>query len=98
MIYIEDIIDVFIQLAFELGQLHQYIYDKAGLDNIIDFNDIAFAKECGAELECKGNMEDLTQLFKVHKLDENKIKELNKIANKLQKVKKIAKQQLIQKR
>lgn len=91
----EDIIDLLIQLAFELGQEYQYIYDKIGLDNIVNFNDIVFANSCGAQWNFKGDMQDLPELFKIHK--QKAINELNRIANNKEEVKKLAKQQLIAK-
>lgn len=92
----EDIIEVFIQLAFELGQAYQNIYKEIGLDNIVDFNDIAFANKCGAQWKFKGNMSDLPELFKMHKLKQNGINELNKITENLQELK-ITTKQLVEK-
>lgn len=83
-------IDVLIQLAFELGQTYQNIYKTIGLDNVIDFNDIAFANSRGAQWNLKGNMSDLPKLFEVHKLKQDGIDELNKIVQSLEKVKRIA--------
>ncbi len=91
----EDIIDLLIQLAFETGQAYQNIYNQIGLDNVVDFKDIAFANNCGAEWNLKGDMSDLPELFKIHKLKQDGIDELNKLAQDLQKIKVIAKQQLI---
>lgn len=76
------------------GQAYQNIYKEIGLDNIIDFNDIASANSRGAQWNFKGNMLDLPELFKIHKLKQNGIEELNKIVENLQQVKIIAKQQL----
>ena len=85
-------IDLLLQAAFELGQVYRYIWDKAGLDNVIDFNDIAYASSKGAMWKFKGSIENLPELFKFK--DTNKIKELNKIADDLQQVKNIAKELL----
>lgn len=87
----KDEIDLFIQLAFEIGQAYQSLYEKIGLDNVIDFNDVAFANSCGAEWRLKGDMSNLPELLKVHKLKQNGINELNKLANNLQELKIIAK-------
>ena len=65
------------------------MWQKAELDNVIDFNDIAYANSKGAMWNLKGDMSDLPELFKLK--DKDKINELNKIANDLQKVKDIAK-------
>lgn len=86
--------EIFIQLAFELGQAYQRVYDSIGLDNVIDFNDIAFANGCGAQWNLKGDMSDLPELFKIHKLKQDGIDELNKLAQDFQKVKEIAKENL----
>ena len=90
----EKEIELYIQLAFELGQAYQNLYNRIGLDNVIDFNDIAFANRCGAQWDLKGDMSDLPELFEVHKLKQEEINELNKIANDLKKVKKIASERL----
>lgn len=74
------------------GQAYNYIWQKAGLDNTIDFNDIAYANSKGAIWNLKCDMSDLTELFKLK--DKNKIKELNKIADDLQRVKDMAKELL----
>ena len=71
------------------GQAYNYMWQKAELDNVIDFNDIAYANSKGAMWNLKGDMSDLPELFKLK--DKDKINELNKIANDLQKVKDIAK-------
>lgn len=92
---IEDIIDVFIQLAFETGQAYQRIYDKIGLDNVIDFRDIAYANSCGTQFKIKRNMQDLPELFKTKNIKQERIKALNEIAEQLQQIKAIAKQQLL---
>ena len=86
-----EITDILIQLAFELGQAYERIYMNAGLDNVIDFNDIAFANSCGAQWSLKGDMSNLPELFRVHQLNEDKINALNDIAKDLQKVKLMAK-------
>ena len=65
------------------------MWQKVELDNVIDFNDIAYANSKGAMWNLKGDMSDLPKLFKLK--DKEKINELNKIANDLQKVKNIAK-------
>lgn len=65
------------------------MYEKAGLDNVIDFNDIHHANIKGAMWNSKGDMSDLPELFKLK--DKNKINELNKIAEDLQKVKNMTK-------
>lgn len=88
----EEIIELFIQLAFETGQAYQNIYNKLGLENIINFNDIAFANSRGAQWNLKGEMSNLPELFKTHQLNQNGIDELNKIADNLQKIKIMAKQ------
>ena len=90
----EKEVEIYIQLAFELGQAYQNIYKQIGLDNVVDFNDIAFANRCGARWTLKGDMSDLPKLFEVHKLTQDGINELNKIAKELQKVKKIASERL----
>lgn len=82
-----EMVELLIQLAFELGQAYQNIYNKLGLENVIDFNDIAFANSCGAGWNLKGDMSDLPKLFKVHELKRVGIDELNKIADDLKKVK-----------
>ncbi len=89
----EDKIDLFIQLAFETGQAYQRIYNKIGLDNVIDFNDIAFANSCGAQWNLKGDMRDLPELFKTHNLKKKQIKALNEMGQQLQKIKIMAKEQ-----
>lgn len=68
------IIDVLLQLAFELGQAYQNIYKTIGLDNIVDFNDIVFANSRGAQWNFKGDMSDLPELFKVHNLKQERNK------------------------
>lgn len=88
----EELTDLLIQMAFELGQAYQTIYLKIGLDNVIDFNDIAFANSRGAQWSFKGDMSDLTELFKIHKIKQNGIDELNKIAQNLQDIKNMAKE------
>lgn len=72
------------------GQAYNYMWQKAELDNVIDFSDIAYANSKGAMWNLKGDMSDLQELFKLK--DKNKIRELNKIANDLQKVKNMAKE------
>lgn len=72
------------------GQAYNYMWQKAELDNVIDFNDIAYANSKGAMWNLKGDMSDLPELFKLK--DKDKINELNKIANDLQKVKEMAKE------
>lgn len=84
-------IELYIQLAFELGQAYQNIYEMVGLDNVIDFNDIAFANSKGAMWNLKGDMSDLPELFKIHKLKQDGIDELNKINKNLEYIKFIAK-------
>ena len=74
--------------------MSQNIYNQIGLDNVIDFNDIAFANSCGAEWNLKGDMSDLSKLFEVHKLKQNGINELNKIAENLKRIKRIANERL----
>ena len=74
------------------GQAYEYIWQKAELDNVIDFNDIAYANSKGAMWNLRGDMSDLPELFKLK--DKEKINELNKIANDLQKVKEMAKELL----
>lgn len=91
----DETIDLFIQLAFELGQAYQNIYNKIGLENIVEFNDIAFANRCGAQWSFKGDMSDLPKLFEIHKLKQDGIDELNKIADDLEKLKNIAKKLVI---
>ena len=87
-------IELYIQLAFELGQAYQNIYKIIGLDNVIDFNDIAFANSKGAMWDLKGDMSDLPELFKIHKLKQDGINELNKISKNLEYIKFIAKERL----
>lgn len=87
-------IEIFIQLAFELGQAYQCLYDRLGLENVIDFNDIYFANSLGAEWRFKGNMEDLAKLFEIHKFNQDGIDELNKMANDLERIKIMAKEKL----
>lgn len=89
-----EAIDLLLQLAFELGQAYRYRWEKADLDNVIDFKDIAYANSKGAMWNLKATTEDLQELFKLK--DKNKIKELNKIADNLQQVKNIAKEWLEQ--
>ena len=90
----EKEVEIYIQLAFELGQAYQNIYSQIGLDNVIDFKDIAFAKCCGAEWNFKGDMSDIPELFKIHQLKQDGIDELKKIANNLQRIKIIANKRL----
>ena len=85
-------IDLFIQLAFELGQAYQNIYKTIGLDNIIDFNNIALANSKGAQWSFKGDMSDLPELFK---MKQDGIDQLNRMANELEKLKNMAKQLII---
>ena len=87
-----EAIDLLLQLAFELGQAYNYVWQKAGLDNLIDFNDMAYANNKGAMWNLKGDMSDLPELFKLK--DKDKIMELNKIADDLEKVKEMAKELL----
>ncbi len=89
---LEDEIDLCIQLAFETGQAYQNIYNKLKLENVIDFNDIALANSRGAQWSLKGDMSNLPKLLEVHKLKQEEIDELNKIAKNLKKVKAIAKE------
>ena len=91
----EDIIDLFIQLAFESGQAYQRIYDKIGLDNVVDFKDIAFANNCGAQFKIQGNMQNLPELFKTKDIKPERIKALNEMSEQLQQIKTMAKQQLL---
>lgn len=84
----DNLIDILLQLAFELGQAYGRIYTESGLNNVIDFNDIAYANKCGAQWHLKGDIAKLPQLFKIH--DKRKIDALNEIADNLQKVKTIA--------
>jgi len=86
------LLDLLIQLAFELGQAYQNIYNQIGLDNVIDFNDIAVANSRGAQWNLKGDMLDLPKLFEIHKLKQEGIDELNKIVKDLEKVKSIARE------
>lgn len=74
------------------GQAYNYVWQKAGLDNIVDLNDIAYANTKGAMWNLKGDMSDLPELFKLK--DKDKIMELNKIADDLEKVKEMAKELL----
>ena len=90
----EEEIELYMQIAFELGQAYQNIYNQIGLDNIIDFNDIAFANKCGAQWNLKGDMSDLPKLFEVHSLKQDGINELKKIAGNLQKIKRFASERL----
>ena len=87
-------IELYIQVAFELGQAYQNIYNQIGLDNVIDFNDIAFANSCGAQWNLKGDMSNLPELFKIHQLKQDGINELNKIVSDLQRIKIIANKRL----
>ncbi len=91
----ENIIDLFIQLAFETGQAYQRIYDKIGLDNVADFNEIAFANSRGAQWSLKGDMSELPKLFKTKDIKPERIKALNEMIKQLEKIKAMAKQQLI---
>lgn len=88
----KEAIDLLLQLVFELGQAYNYVWQKAGLDNVVDFNDIAYANTRGAMWNLKNDMSNLPELFKLK--DKDKINELNKIADDLQKVKEIAKELL----
>lgn len=74
------------------GEAYRYIYEKAGLDNVIGFNDVNYANTRGAMWNLKRDMSDLPELFKLK--DKAKIKELNKIADDLQKVKEMSKELL----
>lgn len=91
----EDIIDLLIQLAFETGQAYQRIYQKIGLDNVVDFKDIAFANSLGAQFKLKGTMQNIPELFKTKGIKAERIKALNEMAEQLEKIKLMAKQQLI---
>ena len=91
----EDIIDLFIQLAFETGQAYQRIFDTIGLSNVIDFKDIAFANSKGAQWNIKGKMQDLPELFKTKDIKPERIKALNEMSEQLQQIKLMAKQQLL---
>lgn len=91
----EDIIELFIQLAFETGQAYQRIFDTIGLNNVIDVKEIAFANNCGAQFKIKGNMENLPELFKTKDIKTERIKALNGMSEQLQQIKLMAKQQLI---
>ena len=85
-------IELIIQLSFELGEKYRYLYEKAGLDNVIDFNDIEFANSKGAQWKnFKGDMSEFPKLFEVHKLKQDGINELNKTADDLKKLKQMAK-------
>nr|DAZ28034.1 MAG TPA: hypothetical protein [Caudoviricetes sp.] len=88
----KEAIDLLLQLVFELGQAYNYVWQKAGLDNVVDFNNIAYANTKGAMWNLKNDMSNLPELFKLK--DKDKINELNKIADDLQKVKEIAKELL----
>ncbi len=83
--------DLFIQLAFESGQAYQRIYDKIGLDNVIDFKDIDFAKNCGAQFKIQGNVKNLPELFKIKNIKTERIKALNEMSEQLQEIKLMAK-------
>ena len=84
-------IELIIQLAFELGEKYRYLYEKAGLDNVIDFNDIEFANSKGAQWgNFKGDMSDFPEILKVTH-DQSKINELNSTADDLKILKRIAK-------
>lgn len=88
----ENSIDLFIQLAFETGQAYQNIYNKLGLENVIDFNDIVFANSRGAQWKTKGRMLELPRLFEIHKIKKEGINELNNLADQLNKIKIMAKE------
>ena len=88
-------IDLFMQIAFELGQAYQNIYYKIGLENIVDFNNIILANSRGAQWSFKGDMSDLPKLFEIHKLKQDGIDELNKIAKDSEAVKATAKKLVI---
>lgn len=94
-IEVEELIDLFIQLAYEAGQAYQNIYSKLGLENFIDFNDIALANRRGAQWNFKGDMSNLPELLEIHQLEQNGIDELNKIADYLKKIKIIAKESIM---
>ena len=84
-------IELIIQLSFELGEKYRYLYEKAGLDNVIDFNDIEFANSKGAQWKnFKGDMSDFPEILKVTH-DQSKINELNSTADDLKILKRIAK-------
>lgn len=70
----KDLLELFIQLAFELGQAYQNIYLKIGLDNIVDFNNILYANKLGAQWNFKGDMSDLPELFKMHEFNKERNK------------------------
>lgn len=75
-------------LAFELGKTYEYLYNKLKLDNIIDFNDIEFAKKCGGNFKCN-NSENIGNLFKTHicsEVDKCRLNELNNIKQKMEKI------------
>lgn len=84
-------IDLFMQIAFELGQAYQNIYDKIG----VDFNNITLANSRGAQWSFKGDMSDLPKLFEIHKLKQDGIDELNKITKDSEAVKATAKKLVI---
>lgn len=87
-------IELLLQLAFEEGRAYQRLYDKIGLDNVIDFNDIEYANSLGARWKFKGDMSDLPELFKTKNIELDGIKALNDIAKDLEKIKIIANHQL----
>ena len=71
------------------GKAYQRIWDKIDLDNIVDFNDILFANNCGAEWNFKGDMQNLPELFKTKNIKQDRIDALNEIAKYLEKIKMI---------
>lgn len=73
------------------GRAYQRIWDKIDLDNIVYFNDILFANNCGAEWNFKGDMQNLPELFKTKNIKQDRIDALTEIAKDLEKIKKIVK-------
>lgn len=87
-----SVIDLLIQLSFETGQAWQNIYNGIGLENVIDFNDILFAKSKGAQWNLKRDISNITELFKIHKMKQTEIDELNNLTKQLEQIKNLARE------
>lgn len=73
-------IEIAIELAFQMGEAWQDLYQKADLSNAINFNDFQYAAGFGAQFKAKGTMENLPEVLGI-KTDKDKeiIATMNKI-------------------
>lgn len=65
-------IEMLVILAFEAGKLYQNMYRDFGLENAVDFKDIAYAKSFGAQFKFKGDMSNLPKIHTGNHLPEDK--------------------------